>query len=64
MEMENIIFQMELSIKDNSKKVYSMEWDVYQIKKELHSYLDIGQMEISLEIRSLYLLKVNNKIAF
>ena len=64
MEMENIIFQMELSIKDNSKKVYSMEWDVYQIKKELHNYLDIGQMEISLEIRSLYRLKVNNKIAF
>jgi len=50
MEMGSTIFQMELFIKDNLRRVFSMEWDACQINKEKHSFLGSGLMEILVEM--------------
>jgi hypothetical protein len=50
METENTISQMERFIRDNSRRVSSMEWDACQINKEKHNFLGTGQTEILVEM--------------
>ena len=48
MVMENTRIRIKLSTRDNLKKDYSMEWDVYQMRKERPSSSDTG-LTVSLQ---------------